>query len=240
MFPKRGAFALLITIVALVALLGYKTPEMSPLADGGAYVDAPGENPAFVAEADATEPGAIRADSDPATPAEPDTSSGTDPSATSPSPATPGSPTATGGSSATPPRSGPTVAAPSQTKKPTQPAPSVAPKPTPAPTPAPTRTPTPVATPAPGFTGSVDGSIANTPYGPIQVRVTFSNGKIANVTTLKTPTRDEKSIEIAQYACPILRSEALKAQSAKIDSVSGATYTSTGYKSSLQSALNKV
>ena len=70
------------------------------------------------------------------------------------------------------------------------------------------------------------------------MQVTITAGKITDVTALQTPTGG-KSDRINAQAVPILQSEALTAQSAQIDSVSGATYTSTSYKISLQSALDQ-
>jgi uncharacterized protein with FMN-binding domain len=112
---------------------------------------------------------------------------------------------------------------------------------TPAVTAAPTTAATaaPTAAPTKGVTGSFDGTTVQMKYGPVQVRVVYSNGKITDVVALQTPTADSRSVQIAQRAVPILRSEALSAQSAKINTVSGATYTSDGYKTSLQSAIDK-
>ncbi len=73
----------------------------------------------------------------------------------------------------------------------------------------------------------------------MQVAVTIANGKITNVSTLVSPNDKQKSISINNRATPILRSEALSAQSANIDGVSGATYTSEGYAQSLQSAIDQ-
>jgi uncharacterized protein with FMN-binding domain len=70
------------------------------------------------------------------------------------------------------------------------------------------------------------------------VRVTLKNGKITDVTAVSYPTDNPRDQEINSYAIPQLRREALAAQSAQIDSVSGASYTSDGYKQSLQSALD--
>jgi len=75
-------------------------------------------------------------------------------------------------------------------------------------------------------------------YGPVQVQAVYSGGRLSNVVTLQTPTGDSHSASIAQRACPILRSEALSAQSAKIHTVSGATYTSKAYIASLQAAID--
>jgi uncharacterized protein with FMN-binding domain len=78
-----------------------------------------------------------------------------------------------------------------------------------------------------------------TPYGPMQVRVTMVAGKITNVTPLQLTDQGGRSAQISNYAVPILRKEVLSAQSSRVNSVSGATYTSEGYLSSLQFALNK-
>ena len=90
-----------------------------------------------------------------------------------------------------------------------------------------------------GGTKTVTGSVANTPYGPVQVRVTIINGKIAHILAIQTPSDAQQSVTIANYSVPILRNEAVQAQSAHIDAVSGATYTSEGYAQSLQSALDQ-
>ena len=87
--------------------------------------------------------------------------------------------------------------------------------------------------------GTFDGDVIDTRWGPVQVAVTIANGKVTNVTTLTSPNDKQKSISINNRATPILRSEALSVQSANIDSVSGATYTSEGYAQSLQSALDQ-
>lgn len=70
------------------------------------------------------------------------------------------------------------------------------------------------------------------------MRITLKNGKITDVTAVSYPSDNPRDQEINSYAIPQLRREALNAQSAQIDSVSGATYTSGGYKQSLQSALD--
>lgn len=84
----------------------------------------------------------------------------------------------------------------------------------------------------------ITGNVANTVYGPVQVRVTVSNRKIVKVTVLEQPAGTAHDIQIGDYAFPRLESETLAAQSAHIDMVSGATYTSRGYVQSLQSALD--
>ncbi len=73
----------------------------------------------------------------------------------------------------------------------------------------------------------------------MQVRVTLQGTRITDVEALHLPSDRERSAEISDFAGPRLRQEALKAQSANIDTVSGATYTSEGYRQSLQSALDQ-
>ncbi|MEU8877864.1 FMN-binding protein [Streptomyces javensis] len=90
-----------------------------------------------------------------------------------------------------------------------------------------------------GASGTFTGSVINTSYGPVQVSVTLSNGRITAVKALRTPSDRPRSQQIAADAVPRLTREALSAQSAHIDAVSGATYTSDGYTRSLQSALDK-
>ncbi|MEU6574680.1 FMN-binding protein [Streptomyces sp. NPDC046805] len=91
---------------------------------------------------------------------------------------------------------------------------------------------------APGA-GTVTGDVAQTQYGAVQVRLTIHNGKVTKAETVLAPkggTSDRKTA----LAVPRLNRETVAAQSARIDSVSGATYTSTGYKQSLQSALDRM
>jgi uncharacterized protein with FMN-binding domain len=157
---RRAAVAITVTGLALVLLLGFRTPDDAILATGGADPAAAGA-------------------------------------------ATTAAPSATTGSSATP-------------------------------TPEPTR----VATGA-YEDGTVAGSTVDTRFGPVQVEVTISDGRIADVTTLQLPWGDRRSVEISEQAAAILREEALTAQSAEVDHVSGATYTSAAYVRSLQSALDQ-
>lgn len=88
--------------------------------------------------------------------------------------------------------------------------------------------------------GTATGSVISTRFGDVQVEVTVSGGAIVDVTALQLPDRDGRSRSIASQAEPILREEALTAQSANIDLLSGATYTSDAYAQSLQSALDQV
>ncbi|MEU4166785.1 FMN-binding protein [Streptomyces sp. NPDC026665] len=87
-------------------------------------------------------------------------------------------------------------------------------------------------------TKTVTGDAVQTRWGPVQVRVTVKDGKITESTAVVYPSDNPRDQEINSYALPMLGRETLAAQSAQIDSVSGATYTSDGYKQSLQSALD--
>ncbi|MGN6245414.1 MAG: FMN-binding protein [Motilibacteraceae bacterium] len=85
---------------------------------------------------------------------------------------------------------------------------------------------------------SATGPVVETDYGPVQVKVVAQGHKILDVVAVQTPNGDRHSEEVAAYAVPILHQEALAAQSAAIDAVSGATFTSIGYAQSLQAALD--
>lgn len=146
---------------------------------------------------------------------------GTDPGSTGPAPGNPPAPTEP------PPRATPSRAGGTATSHPSTTTGSTAGTAT-------SRTaPTTVST-----AKSVDGPVAATNYGPVQVRVTLRGTQIADVQALRLPSDRARSQRISAAAGPKLRAEALKAQSAKIDTVSGATYTSGGYKQSLQAALD--
>ncbi|GAA3236559.1 FMN-binding protein [Nonomuraea helvata] len=84
-----------------------------------------------------------------------------------------------------------------------------------------------------------DGDAVDTRWGPVQVRIVVSGSKITDIQVLQAPQENRRDIEINNRALPILQQEALSAQSAQIDSVSGATYTSDGYAGSLQSAIDR-
>ncbi|MFD8600148.1 FMN-binding protein [Kitasatospora sp. NPDC059646] len=88
-------------------------------------------------------------------------------------------------------------------------------------------------------TRTVTGSAVNTRYGPVQVKVTLEGSAISRIEVVQYPTRDRRDREINSYAVPQLIQEAMTAQSANVDVVSGATYTSDGYTRSLQSALDQ-
>ena len=120
------------------------------------------------------------------------------------------------------PTPGRTAGPGSPTKPPTNPAPTTT-----------TKKPT-----QPG-TGPITGDSVFTEFGYVQVAIKVSKGKITDVIAIELPADEPRSITLSERAGPILRERALAAQSADIDSVSGATWTSEAYRTSLQSALDK-
>lgn len=86
--------------------------------------------------------------------------------------------------------------------------------------------------------GTYDGSVVNTRFGTVQVQAVISGGKITDVIAVKLTDADRKSIQISQQVAPMVRSEVLTAQSAKVANISGGTYTTQAYLQSLQSALD--
>ena len=106
--------------------------------------------------------------------------------------------------------------------------PSVAP--TVAPSVAPTK-------PAAAAAGSFTGSVANTRYGPVQVKITVENGKIVDAQAVQAPSGSND--RYTQMAVPRLREQTIAAQSANIQGVSGASFTSFGWYTSLVSAIAK-
>jgi FMN-binding protein len=85
----------------------------------------------------------------------------------------------------------------------------------------------------------VNGPSVLTRYGPVQVQVTTkSSGRIVSVKTLASPSAGDRDRAISAFALPILQRETIAAQSAAVDTVSGATFTSDGYRRSLQAALD--
>ena len=87
--------------------------------------------------------------------------------------------------------------------------------------------------------GTFTGSTQQTRFGPVQVEITISNGKITAAKALQYPNNDFRSQQISQQAIPYLVQETLAAQSANIQGVGGASYTSQGWYDSLVSALAK-
>jgi len=165
-----------------------------------------------------TDPALVKADT-PTPTITAQASASTSPSATSHSPSASASPSKT-------PRTKRTASSPSAS-----------------PSAAPTRTSSapsaPKTTSAAPTTRSLTGTTAQTKYGPVQVRITLTGSKITGASAVQSPDETARSKDINSSAVPKLNQETLQAQSAHIDTVSGATYTSAGYKQSLQSALDQ-
>lgn len=87
--------------------------------------------------------------------------------------------------------------------------------------------------------GTWTGSSVATRFGAVQVAITVAGGQITDVTAVHLTDKDGRSVSISDRAAPILRQEVLAAQSANVQAVSGATYTSDGYLTSLQSAIDQ-
>ncbi len=88
--------------------------------------------------------------------------------------------------------------------------------------------------------GTYTGTSVETRYGNVQVEIVVSGGKITDVKALELTNADPRSEQISNAAAPLLRSEVLSAQSASVSTISGATYTTDGYLSSLKSAIDNV
>ena len=166
-----------------------------------------------------------------AAPAAPAQSQAPAPAATTAAPATPSTPAPTATKKATKKKKGTTSATPAA------PAPAPAAT-TAAPAPAPAATTAAPVTPA-KVSGTFTGSTQQTRFGPVQVQITVSNGKITAAKALQYPNNDFRSQSISQQAIPYLVQETLAANSANIQGVGGASYTSQGWYDSLVSALAK-
>jgi uncharacterized protein with FMN-binding domain len=105
--------------------------------------------------------------------------------------------------------------------------------------PSPSATPSGSPSPSTAVAGSFTGQDVPNRFGDVQVQVIISNGRITDVKALQLPFDRAQSAYISQVAGPMLRTEALQAQSARIDIISGATYTSDSYAQSLETALQK-
>ena len=88
-------------------------------------------------------------------------------------------------------------------------------------------------------TRTITGAVESTMYGPMQVKVTLAGTRITNVAVVQETNDGQESQQIDSFSIPKLTAETLAAQSARIDTVSGATQTSDGYIGSLQSALDQ-
>lgn len=85
---------------------------------------------------------------------------------------------------------------------------------------------------------TIAGPVIETRWGPVQVSVTLDGSEITDVAAIQLPDGDRRSAQISSRTEPVLREQALEGQSADIDGVSGATYTSDAYARSLQAALD--
>ncbi|WP_019631659.1 FMN-binding protein [Actinomadura atramentaria] len=103
----------------------------------------------------------------------------------------------------------------------------------------PAASPTTSAASGSGVSGTFTGDPAETPYGPVQVQITMKDGKLTKATVLQVPSEHGPEREIVEFDVPRLNAAAVAAGSARIDTISGATYTSEGYRTSLQSALDR-
>jgi len=99
--------------------------------------------------------------------------------------------------------------------------------------------PGPTTTAAPGGTRTVNGPDVPNQFGDVQVALVLQGTKIVDVKALVLPTDRARSAEISSIAGPMLREQVLAAQSANIDGVSGASYTSESYAQSVQGALDQ-
>ena len=88
--------------------------------------------------------------------------------------------------------------------------------------------------------GTATGAAIATQYGAAQVRVTVRNGKIVKLEALALQGNDPRSVQISGSAAPVLQQQVLAKQTAAVDAVSGATFTSASYMQSVQSALDKL
>jgi uncharacterized protein with FMN-binding domain len=103
------------------------------------------------------------------------------------------------------------------------------------PVPAPSATPTVAPAKPVGVNGSFTGSVANTRYGPVQVKIVVKNGKIVDAQAVQAPSGSND--RYTQKAVPVLRQQTIAVQSANVQGVSGASFTSYGWYESLVSAI---
>ena len=153
------------------------------------------------------------------------------------------SPSAAATVTATPTQTQSSTPTPTQTQT-SAPTPTHTQTPTPTPTPTHTQTPTPTptktATPTPtvkSASGTFTGPVVNVNYGNVQVEITVSNGKITDARALQAPSG--RNDRYTNYALPLLKQQTLDAQSTNIQGASGASYTTYGWRKSLQGAMAK-
>lgn len=119
------------------------------------------------------------------------------------------------------------------------PLPAASPSSAAAPTPGAAAPPTSGAPPAEAQARTLVGQTIDTEQGPVQVQITMTGTTISDVTVLQYPNGGGRDTEINSFALPQLVAQALAVQSADLQMVSGATYTSEGFIASLQSALDQ-
>lgn len=86
--------------------------------------------------------------------------------------------------------------------------------------------------------GTYAGAVVQTRFGAVQVQITVKAGAITDVAALQLTDDDRKSVQISNRAAPLLRAEVLAAQTADVQTISGATITSDAYLNSLQAAID--
>jgi len=87
--------------------------------------------------------------------------------------------------------------------------------------------------------GEFVGEATDTHWGPVQVKALVHDGSLTDVQFMQYPSHRRRSAEISSWALPVLRSEAIHAQSARVDMVSQATITTEGFQQSLATALSQ-
>lgn len=210
---RRFVSVFVATVAGLIVLLGFKTTQAKAPRPVALSSATPGGSP--IAPDSSTPVSSAAASSEPVS-SEPVSSA----PVSSPQPST-----ATSTSAATAPSASSSAkASPTPTKSAAKPTPKPTPKPSSA-----TKTVT-------GSTVSV-GEGRRT-FGVVQVRLTLTNGKITAATAIQVPQNDGHSLDLSNYSIPKLSREVISAQSASIDAVSGATYTSEAYAQSVQAALD--
>jgi uncharacterized protein with FMN-binding domain len=103
--------------------------------------------------------------------------------------------------------------------------------------------PSPASTPSAAGAGLKEGQFTGQDvsmrFGDVQVKITVSGGRITDISALQMPFDRQRSQDISDYVRQPLHDEVLQAQSAQIDTISGATYTSDAYAQSVQSVLDQ-
>jgi uncharacterized protein with FMN-binding domain len=103
--------------------------------------------------------------------------------------------------------------------------------------PGPTKTATPTPPPVKSTSGTFTGPVVNVSYGNVQVEITVTNGQITDARALQAPSG--RNDRYTNFALPILKDQTLAAQSTNIQGASGASYTTYGWRKSLQGAMVK-